>query len=117
MSIQGGDIAIMYHVPADDPTAAKERPCLVVSGRSYNQRNVDVIVVAMSSVLRSGDQTQIVIADDDPSFPATGLRYSSAIKCGAIFAYPRAKIRRRLGVVPAEVLTRVRGIIIEALTE
>jgi mRNA-degrading endonuclease toxin of MazEF toxin-antitoxin module len=110
------EIVLIRHVPLDDPSAVKARPALIISNSSFNRTNLDVIVVAISSVVRHGDARQIVLPETDCAFPQTGLKMTSAVKCGAVFAYPRSEIRRRLGVVSRETLGRVRTRLIEFLT-
>jgi len=111
-----GEIVLIKHIPLDDPSAVKARPALVVSGSAFNRGNLDVIIVALSSVVRLGDTKQIIIQETDSCFPQTGLKMTSAVKCGAIFAYPKSQIHRRLGVVPMEILQRVRSLLITFLT-
>lgn len=110
------EIVLIKHVPLDDPSAVKARPALIVSNSSFNASNLDVIVVAISSVVRPGDPRQIVLTERDCEFGTTGLKMASAIKCAAVFAYPRSEIRRRLGVVSCETLGKVRTRLIEFLT-
>jgi len=111
-----GDIVLIIHIPRDDPSAVKARPALVVSGSKFNKIGADVIVAPISSNVRYGDPEQVVIQSSDPHFPQTGLRQSSAVKCGAIFAYSRAQVRRKIGVAHLEIIEEVRSIIINILT-
>jgi mRNA-degrading endonuclease toxin of MazEF toxin-antitoxin module len=112
-----GDIVLIAHRPLDDPLAQKARPALVVSGSAFNRSGLDVIVVALSSVIRQGDTKQIVIQDADPSFPKTGLKVTSAVKCGALFAYPKSQIHRKLGVAPELITREVRALLVKFLTD
>ena len=111
-----GEIVLIKHIPLDDPSAVKARPALVVSGSAFNKSSLDVIVVVISSVVRLGDPKQIVIREEDRSFSQTGLKMTSAIKCGALFAYPKSEIRRRLGTVPHDVIGQVRALLVKFLT-
>jgi len=110
-----GDIVLIEHGPLDDPSAVKPRPAIVLSSSAFNKGNLDVIIAAISSVVRRGDPKQIMIQDTDSGFSQTGLKVTSAIKCGAIFAYPRSLIRRKLGEAPADVLIQVRRLLVEFL--
>jgi mRNA-degrading endonuclease toxin of MazEF toxin-antitoxin module len=112
-----GEIVLIRHTPLDDPSAAKARPALVVSSSTFNRGNLDVIIVAISSVVRVGDPKQIVIYETDLCFPQTGLKMTSAVKCGAVFAYPKSQIRRRLGAAPKEILEQVRALLVKFLTD
>ena len=111
-----GEIVLIKHIPLDDPSAVKARPALVVSGSAFNKSNLDVILVVISSVIRFGDPKQIVIQEEDSCFSQTGLKMTSAIKCGAVFAYPKTEIRRRLGTVPQDVIEQVRALLVKFLT-
>lgn len=111
-----GEIVLIKHIPLDDPSATKARPAFVVSNSAFNATNLDVIVAAISSVVRQGDPKQIVIQDTDPCFPETGLKTTSAVKCAAIFAYPKSEIRRRLGTTSKDVVEQVRTLLIGFLS-
>jgi mRNA-degrading endonuclease toxin of MazEF toxin-antitoxin module len=115
-SLLPGDIVLIIHTPRDDPSAVKARPAFVVSGAQFNKTGPDVIVAPISSNVRYGDATQVVVQSNDPHFGPTGLKQTSAVKCGAIFAYSRAQIRRKIGVAHSETISRVRGVIMDILT-
>ena len=115
MSFQPGDIVLISDAPYTNRLAVKARPCLIVSGAQFNKNCPDVIIAPLSSNVRYGDPKQIVIETDVPYFPDTGLKQSSAVKCGAIFAYTQAQIRRKLGIIPIEVLTEARKLIVDIL--
>ena len=112
-----GDIVLIIHRPLDDPFVEKARPALVVSGSAFNKDGLDVIVVALSSVVRQGDPKQIVIRDTDSGFSKTGLKLTSAVKCGALFAYPKSQIHRRLGTAPQTIVAQVRTLLVKFLTD
>jgi mRNA-degrading endonuclease toxin of MazEF toxin-antitoxin module len=112
-----GDIVLIEHRPLDDPSTVKARPAIVISSSAFNKGNLDVIVAAISSVIRHGDPKQVVIQNDDAEFALTGLKVTSAIKCGSLFAYPKSHIRRRLGRAPQDVLVQTRKLMIEFLTD
>ncbi len=112
-----GDILLIVHTPLDDPSIAKARPAIVVSGSAFNRVGLDVIVAAISSVVRHGDPRQVLIQDSDPDFPQTGLKVTSAVKCAALFAYPKSLIRRRLGRAPRAITEQVRRLLIQFLTD
>jgi len=116
MSFASGDIVLIPDAPYTNRLDVKARPCLVISGSQFNKINPDVILAPISSNIRFEDPKQVIIQTDNPVFTQTGLKYSSAIKCGAIFAYTKNQIRRKLGTVPVEVLNEVRKIIVDILT-
>jgi mRNA-degrading endonuclease toxin of MazEF toxin-antitoxin module len=106
-----GEIVLIRDAPFTDRLQVKPRPALIISGNQFNQNSPDVIVAPISSVIRLGDPMQIIIDDNEDYFTTTGLRISSAIKCGAIFAYSQSQIARRLGYVSSEILNKVREIV------
>jgi mRNA-degrading endonuclease toxin of MazEF toxin-antitoxin module len=110
-SFSPGDIVLIEHRPLDDPSAAKVRPVVVVSNASFNRGNIDVVVVVISSVIRYRDSLQILISDSDPGFSDTGLKRTSVVKCGALFACPKSIIRRRLGRTSTAVLAQIRHLL------
>jgi mRNA-degrading endonuclease toxin of MazEF toxin-antitoxin module len=116
MSLLPGDIVLIPDAPYTNRLAVKARPCLVISGQQFNQSGPDVILVPISSNVRYEDPKQIVIESADPSFLDTGLKQRSAIKCGAIFAYSKTQVRRKLGVVEKQTLKQVRQKVIDILT-
>jgi len=112
MSLQPGDIVLIPDAPYTDYSQAKARPCLVVSRENFNSLRPDVILAPISSRLRYGDEMQVIVSDDDPSFTKTGLKVSSAIKCGSIFAHAKSRIQRKLGVLPSEAFRQVIQLIV-----
>jgi len=111
-----GEIVLIPYAPFTNYLAVKARPCLVISGLQFNQSGPDVILAPISSNVRYGDTKQIVIESRDASFTDTGLKQTSAVKCGAIFAYSKAQARRKLGFVQQQILKQVREKVIEILT-
>jgi mRNA-degrading endonuclease toxin of MazEF toxin-antitoxin module len=103
-----GEIVLVRHRPLDDPSAEKKRPALVVSNHAANLHSADIIIVPLSSVIRSQDSSQIVINDTVPFFRRTGLKVTSAIKCASLMAYPKSMVIARLGSVPQQLLDQVR---------
>lgn len=116
MSLLPGDIVLIPDAPYTNRLAIKPRPCLVISGLQFNQDSPDIILAPISSNVRYGDTKQIVIENRDTSFADSGLKQTSAVKCGAIFAYSKAQVRRKLGFVPKQILKQVREKVIEILT-
>lgn len=111
-----GDIVLIPYAPFTNYLATKARPCLVISGLKFNQSGIDVILAPVTSNIRSGDTKQIIINCSDPLFVETGLKQTSAVKCGAIFVYSKTQVRRKIGTVRKEILEKVRKKVIEILT-
>jgi len=111
-----GDIILIEHRPPDDPSAAKARPAIVVSATDFNRNNIDIIVAPISSVIRYGNPTQVMIDHNVEDFHKTGLKTDSVVKCAAVFACPKRLIRTRLGRASQATLSEVRDVIVTALT-
>jgi mRNA-degrading endonuclease toxin of MazEF toxin-antitoxin module len=111
-----GEIVLIPYAPFTNYSATKPRPCLVISGQQFNQSGSDVILAPISSNVRYGDPKQVVLESSDPSFVDTGLKQTSAVKCGAIFAYSKAQVRRKLGFVQQQILEQVREKVVDILT-
>jgi len=97
VNIRRGDI-VLVGFPFTDLTATKVRPAVVVSSSGYHRATEDALLAAISSApLRRPSPTQVVVADDRAGFGATGLKRSSSILCGKLFAAERRLLLRRLG--------------------
>jgi mRNA-degrading endonuclease toxin of MazEF toxin-antitoxin module len=116
MILHAGDIVLIPDAPFTNRLAVKPRPCLVISGQQFNQSGPDVILAPLTSNVRHGDPKQVVIESSKASFVDTGLKQTSAIKCGAIFAYSQTQIRRKLGFIQQQTLNYVRKKVIDILT-
>jgi len=117
VSFLPGDVVFVPYAPFTNRLNVKPRPVLIISGAPFNQSGPDVIVAPISSNIRYGDTRQVVIEDSDCNFSQTGLKRSSAIKCGAIFAYSKSQIARRLGKVDPNVIEQVRKLVIDIITK
>jgi mRNA interferase MazF len=77
--------------PSLSQIAAKQRPAVVISNRSYNETRPDVVAMAITTNLEPGE---VLVAD----WQAAGLLRPSAFK--PIFAtFEKARIVRQLGAV------------------
>jgi mRNA-degrading endonuclease toxin of MazEF toxin-antitoxin module len=116
MNLRPGDIVLIPDAPYTNRLAVKPRPCLVISGLQFNQSSPDIILAPISSNVRHGDTKQVAIQSSDASFFHTGLKRTSAIKCGAIFTYSQTQVRRKLGFVQQQTLESVRKKVVDILT-
>jgi len=105
-----GDI-VLVPFPFTNYLEKKRRPALVVSSREFNTSTSNVILIAISSNISAGRKSEITILGTHKAFSQTGLRRSSAIKCGSIFTFSQTHIERKLGKVPADILQDARRIL------
>jgi len=103
-----GDI-VLVGFPFTDLAAVKVRPAVVVSPAPYHAATADVLLAAVSSVVpaRRLLPTEILVRNDRPGFASTGLKRTSLVLCGKLFAAERRLLLRRLGRIEAEDLTRL----------
>ena len=102
-----GDIILISH-PYTDFTSIKVRPALVISSEEYNQRQVDVIFIPISSSIQKIAQEDIIVESNSSNFPNTGLKKSSIMKCGKIFTAERKLTKRYLGYLSINTLNQIR---------
>ena len=87
-----GDV-ILVPFPFTDQSAAKQRPAVVVSSTRYHDERPDVILMAITSQLRSPQPPlDLAIAE----WKTAGLLKASAIK-PVITTAERTLVRRKLG--------------------
>lgn len=106
MSFFPGDIVIVEHTPQNNPTITKARPALIISLPEFHNNNLDVIILPITSVVRIDEPTDIIINNNESYFSQTGLKVTSSIRCGSICAFPKQKIRGRIGSLPQEILNQ-----------
>jgi mRNA interferase MazF len=93
-SLSRGDV-VLTRFPFTDLTSFSVRPALVVS-RGFIAE--DVVLAAISSVLREGSsQTDCLVDPRDPEFARTGFRVASVIRVHKLAAVHRSVVARRLG--------------------
>ncbi len=89
-----GDI-VLVPFPFTNQTAIKQRPAVVISGRSYNQARPDLLMMAVTSQLRPAATLGEVWLSD---WRADGLLKPSAVK-PVIATLEQGLVIRRLGAV------------------
>lgn len=102
---------VLVPFPFSDQSGAKKRPAVIVSGSAYNTRRRDVVILAITSQLRSPQgYAEALVAD----WQSVGLIKPSAFK--PVFAtIEQALVIRALGVLSAADIASLRGILALAL--
>jgi len=87
-----GDV-ILVPFPFTDQSGSKQRPAVIVSSSRYNAERPDLVIMAVTSQVRSGDSiADVAIAQ----WREAGLLKPSVVK--PVFAtIERGLVRRRLG--------------------
>lgn len=98
---------VLVRFPFTDQRGGKQRPAVVISSDAYNRARPDVILMAVTSRIRTrpgfGDA---VIAD----WQAAGLLKPSAIK-PIVFTAEKTIVSKTLGRLREKDLERLRGVI------
>ncbi len=102
---------ILVPFPFSDQSGAKQRPAVIVSSDSYNTRRRDLVILAITSQLRSPPGfAEALVAD----WRAAGLIKPSAFK--PVFAtIEQALAIRSLGSLAAPDLASLRSILSQAI--
>jgi mRNA interferase MazF len=106
-----GDV-VLTRFPFTDLTGAKLRPAIVVS---KGQIGDDLILMAVSSVLRADPETDYTIESSHPEFSSTGLRARSVLRAHKLAAVERSVVTRRLGRLGPGLLAEVDRLLREVL--
>lgn len=101
-----GDVCLA-HYPFTDTSGTKLRPVVVVSAAKFNAGD-DLVVLPINSKPEPDDEFSVFIGKESPHFPATGLRYESAVKWTKPLSISKSVLARRLGYLPEPLLTETR---------
>jgi mRNA interferase MazF len=95
--LQRGELVLAV-IPFTDLGATKLRPALVISDGAIGE---DVVLVAISSVIRGSTATHDVIIDGQHAeFPKTGLLRTSVVRTHHLVTVDQRMLTRRLGSLP-----------------
>jgi len=99
---------IVVNVPYTGQTGSKPRPAVVVSTASFHRRLPDVIICPISSQPRYHRRPG---PGDCPlqDWKRVGLRHASTVRVSNIVAVERKLIKRVLGTLSADDLSRLQG--------
>ena len=88
---------VLVHFPFTDLSGSKLRPAIVI-----HESDEDVIAAFISSRIPPFlQESDLVIRDDHPAFPSTGLKISSVIKFDKIATLSKTLVEGEIGeVVP-----------------
>ena len=90
--------------PFTDLSGSKVRPALVVSDGAIGD---DVILIALSSVVRRTVATDFLLETSHADFADTGLKVASVFRTHSLLTVERSVIARRLGHVSATVQAEI----------
>lgn len=93
-----GDL-VLVPVPFSDLSSNKSRPVIVVSNSSYNRKTEDIVVVAMTSVLKDEDYSVSMTSN---SMEDGKLPLPSRVKCDKIYLLHSKLVQKKFGTVKSE---------------
>jgi len=108
MRFKQGEI-VLLPFPFDDLTKAKTRPALIVSSNRFNRTSKTVIVVEITSNLKSGFQELNILIEDKDIKCYSGAKpiIPSIIKPYVIFSINKTLIMKRIGILEDKKLKEV----------
>jgi mRNA interferase MazF len=101
-----GDV-VLVPFPFTDQSASKKRPAVVISSTAYHRAGPDLLIMAITSQVRSARAFGELRAKD---WQSAGLLKPSAIK-PVVTTIERKLVLRRLGRLTAEDQQALRGVI------
>jgi mRNA-degrading endonuclease toxin of MazEF toxin-antitoxin module len=114
-NLRPGEIVLIPYTPFPDNISLKPRPALVVSGIEFNKTSSTIILAPISSNTQYDDPNEVIIEANNPHFSQTGLKCSSAVRCGSIFACGQGLVLRRLGVAHPDIFNQIKELIKDIL--
>ena len=105
---QRGEVVIVAF-PYVSGGGGKNRPALIIQCDRNNQRLQNTIVAMITGNIRMAatEPTQLLIDPAMPEGKSSGLTFPSAVKCENLYTVSQQDILRRLGSLPASVMTQV----------
>jgi mRNA interferase MazF len=99
-----GDIAIVPF-PFTNLSAVKQRPVLIISNNTYNEKSEDVITAGITSNLRNMPHSVLISSNEleEGDIPKT-----SRIKADKLFTLDKTLIKKKVAKVNAAVLKEVK---------
>ena len=95
ISYKRGDV-VLVPFPFSDQTSVKQRPSLVISVDGFQERGLDLLIMAVTSQVRGPLKLGEFVNRDWRDWQAAGLIKPSAVKA-AITTVETKLVRRRLG--------------------
>src|SRR5690625_2884017 len=107
-----GDIVLIL-VPFSDLEKQKQRPVLVISNDNYNQITEDIIVLAITSRVKSLDYSVIIESKD---LTEGYLKVTSEIRSDKVYTLSKNIVKKKFGHVNSDILKSVRRKLNELIT-
>jgi mRNA interferase MazF len=113
---RGSVVLIRY--PFTDLSGAKVRPAIIITPDEFLKRIDDVICLFVSSVVPERNKLlpmDFVIEPRHPSFPKTGLKYRSILRCHKLALLDKMLVERVIGEIDEALMKEVNQRLLLAL--
>lgn len=100
---------VLVPFPYSDLSSIKRRPVLIVSNDEYNSKYQDVVVVVISSKIRSDDNYSISLSNDDLEYGI--LPEESVIRVHKLFTIDKGRILKKFSIISETKYKDVYGIL------
>ena len=103
--LRQGEI-VLIPVPLSDLKSVKNRPVIIISNDSYNQKTEDIIVVAMTSNPAPVEYGFTITSTD---LIRGQLTHSGKVRVDKIFSLSQSIASKRIGLVSNEIIGHILG--------
>jgi mRNA interferase MazF len=102
--LKQGDI-VLIPIPFTDLTSQKRRPAVIISTAAYNEKNEDVVVVALTSNAEPKNFSVILTSDD---LEDGNLKVTSMIRVDKIYTLNKSIVLKTFGRVKPDIISKIR---------
>ena len=99
-----GDI-VLIPVPFSDLKHQKQRPVLIISNNSYNEAAEDIVVLAITSKIKSLEYSVMIESKD---LIEGTLKVTSEIRADKVYTLSKNIVRKKFGQVNTDILKSTR---------
>lgn len=103
-ALDRGDV-VLLPFPFTDLSTTKQRPAVVLTPRSFNEHNLDVIVAAITSNLAHPQGLDLQLTEEDVA--TGGLTKPSLVRTAKIVTIDKQLIRKKLGNLTGQTMKQI----------
>ena len=90
---------VLVPFPFDDLSASRVRPAVCLTEPIGPHRHVVLAFITQSRLLTNHSDSDVLLSEQTPAFPATGLRLSSTIRLHRLLTIFTSLIQRGIGPI------------------
>jgi mRNA interferase MazF len=109
-----GDVVIVDY-PYSDGTGTKVRPALVVQSSEQNQILAGTIIALITSQVRRGFETHVIVDISTVEGKRSGLRLQSAVQCENLYTIDQRFVLKTIGQLDQSTMEKVNECLKKAL--